>query len=648
MKKVSLYLVYFFSFLYMEFLYRILVMDNIFRLSNINMILYLIFFSLLIFIVSKLFREKGNKITFYIILSLIGLWFSIQYVVKSFFDFYISFSLLELADQVGDFFGKAVIETLKRLWGIVLIYLPLIVSVIFRKKINFKRNSGKKSLILCIGLILSYGIYYGGLYIDKNSDYSPYELYHQINNPSLNIEKVGVLNTLSMDLYRLSFGFEEKLIISSDVDLGNDKDIVPEEIIYGYNNLDIDLEGLKNNTNDSTLVAMTDYFLSQKGTLQNQYTGMFEGKNLILIMAESFNEIAVRKDTTPTLYKLANSSFVFENFYSPTIYSTIGGEFQYLTGLYANFSSLSQFRSGSNSFPMGVANLFENEGYKTFAYHNNSYAFQDRNVYLDRLGFDNFKGCYNGMEKLINCSQWPQSDVEMIETTYTDYINSEDPFLVFYASVSGHAGYSWAGNAMSRKHRAEIEKLNLDYSEGVLAYLAAQMEFDKALELLIQKLEEAGKLEDTVIAFVGDHYPYELTVDEVNESASYQKDGVVEINRSNFILWNPTVETTKIEKVGSQIDVMPTIYNIFGIPYDSRLIIGTDILSTEPGLAMFGNNSWVSDEGTYFASSGKFVPKTEVSDNYVSVMNNIVRNKISMSKYIMDKNYYKIVWDYKK
>jgi len=647
MKKVSLLLVYFLSFLYMEFLYRILVVENIFRLSNINMILFLSFFSILAFIISKCFKEKVNKIVFYTFLSVIALWFSAQYVVKSFFDFYISFSILQIADQVGDFFGKAVVETAKRLWAIALMYLPIILSVICRKRINFKKGNNKVLLISLVGLVSSFGIYYAGLYIGKDADYSPYTLYHNVNNPSLNIEKTGIINAFCIDIYRVAFGFEEKIILENMGVIN--KPASEEEIVYDYNNLDIDFEAFSNQTKDNTIKTMNEYFLSDYGTLQNEYTGLFEGKNLILIMAESFNEIAVREDTTPTLYKMANSSFVFDNFYSPTIFSTIGGEFQELTGLYANFSSLSQFRSGSNSFPMGLANMFENVGYNTFAYHNNSYAFQDRNVYLKKLGFDNFKGCYNGMEELINCKLWPQSDVEMIEATYTDYINSEEPFMVFYASVSGHAGYSWGGNSMSRKHREEIETLNLGYSDPVLAYLAAQMEFDRALELLIEKLEEAGKLEDTVIAFVGDHYPYELTIDQVNEASTFERDDVVEINRSKFVLWNPEVETTHIEKVGSQIDVLPTIYNIFGIDYDSRLIIGKDILSTEPGLAMFGNNSWVSDKGTYFASSGKFEPKTEdIPEGYVKSMNQVVLNKINMSKYIMDKNYYKHVWDYVK
>ena len=105
------------------------------------------------------------------------------------------------------------------------------------------------------------------------------------------------------------------------------------------------------------------------------------------------------------------------------------------------------------------------------------------------------------------------------------------------------------------------------------------------------------------------------------------------------------METVEIEKVGSQIDVLPTIYNLFGVEYDSRLIIGKDILSTEPGLAIFGNSSWVSDKGTYFASSGEFVSRdgVTVDDDYIRYMNSIVSNKITMSRNIMKYDYYRKV-----
>jgi len=231
----------------------------------------------------------------------------------------------------------------------------------------------------------------------------------------------------------------------------------------------------------------------------------------------------------------------------------------------------------------------------------------------------------------------------MIEATYNDYINEEN-FMVFYASVSGHSSYTW-GNAAAKKHKDEYMASGLNYSEGPASYISAQMELDRALELLIQKLDEKGILADTVIALVGDHYPYELTIEEINEVSTYEKDSVVEVNRSNFILWNSEMDTVKINKVGSQIDVIPTIYNVFGLDYDSRLFIGKDILSTEGGLAMFGNRSWVTDKGTYFAASGKFVSKETIENEkeYVSTINKIVNNKITMSKLIIENNYYKKV-----
>ena len=592
------------------------------------------------YVLTRIFSEKLNKFIFYFTFVFWSLWFSAQYVVKGFFDFYISFSVLQIADQVTSFLGKAVIETVKRLPGIILLCIPLILVIIFKRKIYFKRTNGYKIGMALIMLLFSGIGYVYSLNIGKEKSFSTYELFYHINNPALNIEKEGIINTFFIDSYRFIFGFEEKIYDN------NEKKYV--ETTYEPNILNIDFDSLLNDYASNNKVTTLTNYIKDKYTYQNEYTGKFKGKNLILFMGESFNEIAVRKDITPTLYKLANNGFVFSNYYTPTIYSTIGGEFQELTGLYANFSSLKAFRNGTNSFPYGIGNLFKNEGYNVYAYHNNSYAFQDRNVYLKTLGFDNFLACYNGLEKRINCRIWPQSDVEMIDSTTNDYINSDKPFMVFYATVSGHAGYSFSENAMARKHKEEIEKFNLGYSEGPLSYLAANMELDDALESLINKLKDAGKLEDTVIALVGDHYPYELSVDEINEISSYKKDAKIEINRSNFILYNSAMKNVNISKVGSSIDVLPTIYNLFNLKYDSRLIIGTDLLSTSDGLAMFDNRSWVTDKGTYFTATGEFIKKSDVSDDYVNKQMQIVNNKINLSSYFMDTNYYNIVSNYVK
>ena len=643
MKKINVFLVYFVSLIFMEFLFKFLTIEHIFRLSNINLILFLIPFSLLLSILTNITKNsKTNRVIFIVILSILSVWFSAQYVVKSYFGCYISLGAFGVADQVVEFASKGVIETLRRLPGIICLFIPFILTMFFHKYINFHKFRWQKNLVIFGIIVITYIIYLLSLNIGKNNSYSPYILYNEINDVNLNMENFGIVNSFFIDIKRTIFGFEDKINNNVDNILSGDKDDdTPKE--YGYNILDIDFDSLIASESNKTIKEMHEYFKNDPGTKQNEYTGMFKDKNLILFMAESFNEVAVSPELTPTLYKLANSGFVFEEFYTPTIFSTIGGEFQELTGLYAeSLGVLSEFRKGKTTFPQGIATKFKGEGYNTYAYHNNSYTFQDRNLYLPSLGFDNFKACRNGLEKLINCDIWPRSDVELIDATVDDYVNN-DKFMVFYATNSGHSSYdNFNSNQMAKKHQDEYLAFNLPYSNRIATYLAAQMELDRALESLIEKLDAAGKLEDTVIALVGDHWPYELEVSEVNEAASYEKDAAVEINHSKFILWNSEMDTVKVSKVGSQIDVMPTIYNVFGIPYDSRLFIGKDILSTEGGLAIFANKEWVTDKGTYFPSNGKFIPKdgVSVSDDYIKSVIQIVNNKTSMSKKIIMNNYY--------
>ena len=646
LKKFNVLLFTFIILMFLEISFRMLTNVAIFNISFLYVILYNIFASLLISFIVTWGGNKFNKIIYYLSIFIISFIYALQLCIYKMFGFYFDLSLLSATDQVASFAGDGLNLILENILGVVILFLPFILLLVFIRKIVVNKSEIKFNIIKLVAFVLVYLIFIGALFINSDGINSAKDLYFNVSNNELNIRKFGVLNAFRIDVKRSILGFDVSVNIPNNYVDGNEKEEnIPEEpeIVYGYNNMDIDFDNLIANETNGTVKTMHEYFNNESGTLQNEYTKYFEGKNLILFMAESFNEIAVREDITPTLYKLVNSGFKFNNFYTPTISSTIGGEFQELTGLVAASGFLSPWKSGENYYPFGIATAFQNLGYNTYAYHDHTYTFQSRHKYLASLGFDNYLGCKNGLESRINCNQWPESDVEMIEATFNDYITSENPFMVYYVTVSGHGDYGFNYSAMARKHKDDVA--NLNYSEKPLSYLAAQIELDQALELLIEKLDEAGKLKDTVIALVGDHYPYYLSLDEVNEIASYEKDSVVEINRSNFILWNSEMDMVEVDKVGSQIDVLPTIYNLFGVEYDSRLIIGKDILSTEPGLAIFGNSSWVSDKGTYFASSGEFVSKdgSEVDSEYVKYMNNVVSNKIAMSRYIMKYDYYRKV-----
>ena len=253
-----------------------------------------------------------------------------------------------------------------------------------------------------------------------------------------------------------------------------------------------------------------------------------------------------------------------------------------------------------------------------------------------------YKACGNGLK--IHCNYWPQSDVEMIEATADEYINSEQ-YVTYYMTVSGHLEYNFmGGNKMASKHKKEVADLNA--STAVKAYVATQMEFDQALELLISKLEANGTLADTVIVITADHYPYGLTDADIKNYANYIDDFKFDVHRNNFLIWNSEMtEPIVVDKYAYQLDALPTVLNLFGIEYDSRLLMGTDILSDSDSLIIFNDRSWITEKGRYNAISKKFTSfGEEVSKEYIEKINTIVSNKYSMSANILDKNYYKYVF----
>ena len=551
-----------------------------------------------------------------------------QFVFKSSIKTFFTIDLFKISDQAVGFLGEFFYIIFKNLYGIIIFFLPFILLCIFSKKLDYKTVK-KEKIYLCSYLAIIPFSYFSYTYYLKHQDnvaISLNDLYYNTDNIALSIQRLGLLPSTGLDIYRNLFGFDDKIIDIKYEEPKEDQEISD----YGENKLNLEFD-------DNISETVKKYIENNQGTPKNKYTAIFDNKNLIFIVAESFSTIGVNQKLTPTLYSLINSGFVFQNFYVPYYLSTIGGEFSSLTGIYPDTSTLSIWRRGSNTFPYGLANLFQVKGYNTYAYHNHSGYFQDRYKYLKSLGFDNFKACDMGLD--INCDLWPESDLEMIQLTYTDYIDSSKPFLVYYMTVSGHLEYNFSGNSMASKNRKLVD--HLPYSNSFKAYLATQIELDKALKLLISKLEESNILKDTIIVLLADHYPYGLSLKEMNEISSYERDDLFEINHNSLVIWNPNLKTIKIDKVGMPIDVLPTIYNLFGIDYDSRLYAGNDLLSPNEGLVILGNRSWITDSGKYSSIDNTYSGNDDIS--YVKNINNIVANKIAFSKSIITSDGYKYI-----
>ncbi len=637
-RKIPLLLYYLFLILYLELIYRGFVLKNIFSLNTLLVILFSLSFVFLLSFISSLGNSKVNRVISIFISFFIILIFISQYVYYKFYNsIYSVFSVLKGTNQVfGGFFSSIMIMVKNNIFVIFLMLLPLLLFIIFGKRI-FKFHKTKLYQLMCITLFFELIlIKFIVVQLSNNGMYSLKRLYFEIHAPMIMINKVGLLSMEVMDVERFIFGFEEKFTLNNEV-INKPIDEIEEKI--EYNVLDINFESLINNETDQNVIKMHEYFRNTLPTNKNEYTGIFEGKNLIYITAEGFDTIAIDEVLTPTLYKLVNHGFVFNNYYQPLYsVSTSDGEYMFLNSLIPKEGVWSFYRSSNIFMPYGIGRVFNNLEYDVVnAYHDHSYAYYDRNLSHPNLGFTNYIGCGNGLEKLMNCRIWPESDVEMIDATINDYINS-DKFMIYYMTVSGHLNYTFTGNSMAYKNRDLVK--DLPYSDHVKAYLAANIEFDRAMEKLLGYLEEAGKLDDTVIVISPDHYPYGLTKDELNEKSSTDRSNKFENFHTSLVIYNSKMEeNVVVDKYVSSIDVLPTVYNLFGISYDSRLLMGRDALSDNDGLVILSDRSWINENGSYNSITGEFIKFNDnIDDEYLNKVNNDVYQRFTMSSLLLNEN----------
>lgn len=399
---------------------------------------------------------------------------------------------------------------------------------------------------------------------------------------------------------------------------------------------------------------LADYIAGLTPTNRNEYTGFFEGYNLIFLTAEGFSTYAVREDLTPTLYRMLNSSFVFTNYYVPLWQtSTSDGEYVNCTGLIPD-GQRSMKKSAANNMAYTLPRFFAAEGVYSWGYHDHNLSYYDRHLTHPNLGYD-FKASKLGdlseaewgdhLFVMEDPGAWPASDYNMMVGTIPEYVNA-DRFHVYYMTVSGHVNYSFSGNRMARKNKDAVSEL--DMSENAQAYIACHIEVDKAMQYLLEQLELAGKLENTVICLSADHYPYGMEAAQYEELAGKDLSGAMDMYRNSLILWNAGMqEPVIVDKACCSVDILPTLLNLFGFDFDSRMYAGRDIFSDEEGLVIFNDKSFVSDTVAYNRKQKtttwlKDLPQEE-QDAYLKAKQQDVTARYQFSAYILRNNYYDIV-----
>ncbi len=414
-----------------------------------------------------------------------------------------------------------------------------------------------------------------------------------------------------------------------------------------HNILPFDFEALNAQTNSKAIQALNDYFAKLSGTQTNEYTGMLADYNLIVLCAEAFSPGAIHPELTPTLYRLANEGFVFQNYYNTFPNNTTDGEYTLCMGLYPDSSrgkETSSFYASRNVYlPFCLGNVFQQQkGIQAYGYHNYTGDFYGRDESHPNMGYA-MKFAESGM---TFTNSWPASDLEMMEQSVDDYLSADKQFHAYYMTFSGHLYYSPEHNAMVRKNWDAVKDLPL--SEIAKSYISCNMELDKALAYLMQRLEEAGVADKTAIVLAGDHFPYGLTDRAYSTLVDYKVDDFTRA-KSTLIFWVGGMEEPVIvDEYCSNADILPTILNLWGMRYDSRMLAGTDVFSDGQHIAILNDMSFYTDKVWLNASSGEIrylVDKDSLPEDYVDNMIRLVRSKFTLSKDILNTGYYSFLFD---
>lgn len=648
-KFVSIFLCMFLSLLFMELSFKLIAFHK-FGIEVIRVILFDLFYSLLFSFILQYLKTLPIKIIILIINFVYGVYGILQLTFKNLIGNYLSLSastnngLNRVSSQIKEFISCIKLQYLILLLPFLFL---LLLFIIRRRKYDYKRVTIKTVVIQLVLVFIVYILGYLTLIIpffqNKKQIKSNLQLYKSPTLIELSLKQFGLIKFLERDIIHMFNNNDSYELVIEKKDSKNNKKNKDENAEVDYTRYinDKDWQNKIDNETNQTIKDVHNYLINQEITDKNEYTGIFEGKNLILVMIEAFDIMAINEELTPTLYKLQTEGWYFDNYYAP-IYSCATGESEYIaeTSIIPSSTVCTPNSYYYNSYPNSVFNLFNKSDYYTSSYHNWKDEFYERTLLHKQMGSQLYLD--HDPLNIINHTGWP-SDLELFENSLEYYID-QDKFFTFVITSSTHFPYDY-DTYLTQKYWSRVS--SLPYSNNVKRYIAKAMELDAGLEFVINSLEEKGKLDDTVLVLFGDHHPLKLSYNEINSASSYDRLENYNIDKLPFIIYNSASDARIISKTASTFDILPTIANLFNLDYDPRDYMGVDLFSDDETIVIFNNGSWITDKCIYEAVNGSIInlASDDVTDEYVQKINKIVNDKFYISDKILTLDYFKYKYD---
>lgn len=394
-------------------------------------------------------------------------------------------------------------------------------------------------------------------------------------------------------------------------------------------------------TNQKDLDFLNEEYSKEKKVNKNRYTGKYKGNNLIIVQLEGLDSWVINKNDTPTLYSMMKNSINFTNHYS--YYngggSTFNSEFAVNTGFITPLSyTQNAYTFNKNSFPYSLAHLFKKQGYAVNAFHMNTKEYYSRGTNYKNWGYDNYYGLVD--QNTYKDNSYYLDRELLLNEEFKEKMFGSEKFVDYIITYTNHMPFSpEKGNCkmLLDLDSKENENVSYDLTEEDCVRRQAK-ETDYMMDLLIKELKEREIFDKTTIVVLTDHYLYTLSDKSILDKYKNTSNNL--INHTPFFIYTNNKDKKTIKTVTSQLNVLPTVLNLFGIDYNPNHYIGQDALSNNyQKLVFFSDYSWY--DGNVYVDGGVVTNNKYINQNALEEKNYNVNYLIKKNDLTLKYNYFK-------
>lgn len=599
-------------------------------------VLFSVVFITSIVCMSKYLKGWLGKMLYIICYLIFFFMFIVNVIYFALTGYFFKFSLLFMASEGGAYITDTIKAADKMVWimaGAILLSGIFAIARFERSERFNVKGIISVIIIFAAGQILIPRVLgKGNDELKWDSFRKPANVYKEFNDANKNIKICGFYKYTARDFVKTFFKGKMK------------KD--PEEIKF-----------------------LEECYKDEKMHGQNAFTGVFKNKNVIFLQLEGIDSWMFTKDDMPNLYGLMENGLNFSEHYS--YYngggSTFNSEFAINTGLITPISyNRNAYTFSSNTFKDTLPVQFKDEGYDAYAYHMNSKEYYSRGINYKSWGYDNYYGLvdeykydkddfvYEMDTELFNNKTFNDLFFNPPKAEREDGTKSNGKFLKYLITYTPHTPFV-TNKGVGEYLAKSVYGDNIpDMNEEEVARMMAG-ETDRMVGQLIEGLKSHKLYDDTVIVAYADHYLY--TINDKSVLDKYKETSDNRINNTPLFIWssdwkdvlNKTgVKEDKLniltQKVNSQLDIMPTVLNLFGIAYDENIYIGNDILDDNySGYVFFDDYSWYDGNIYFDGTTGNAVAQNPNSDgNSMETTNGSITKSIKKNDLTLKYNWYKM------